>query len=931
MMGSAGRLPRGSLWGGFTLAVGVLGVMGLLGLWQRPSPQALRLGETWVGRLEGEPGFFSPARSWPLALLALLLGVLLFGYAALPLTIVIALLLLLPSALRRPGLLVFVFASLLYLPLLGTYGLWDPWETHYGEVAREILARDDWISLWWAQENWFWSKPILIFWLEALSMHVLGVEFLPDAHPLHPEWALRLPIALLAIAAVVATYAALSRIFTKRAATLAALALTCSPLYFLLAHQAITDMPLVASMTIAVALLALALRRGALEPLPELRLFGWSITWKHTLVFALLLVSVPQALYLISRNITFFAEHAVALHADTFLYGSGGNADVPGNPAPTQHQAIVRGFPPVAQAVLWLLLLGVVIAKLRRERDPRAIAMMGFYFFCAIASMGKGLPGLALPGLVALLYLLVTGRWSLLAEGRLRITLGVGVIAVVALPWFVAMFVRHGPPFSDRLLVHDHIRRVAAGVHGDTGSIQYFIEQLGVGLFPWIALVPIATTFFLVNRTIDLSNKNREAPGKDGLAENSLVDRTSDLQHEDDSQRETLLLYGLWFFGAFVLFSAMATKFHHYIFPAVPPAAALIGVWLDRHLGEAQKTWTAAVLTTLASALMLAGIAGLHGDLRGIIPPDVTGVARASWVLEHGLSPTSARSLLATGVLLMLLAARRLSAKSPSTAPASSGLARWLMPLTMASMLAYIALGTLALLLVMLAAAAASITRLGTTETAPAERDHSASVALLCGVIVLAFVGRDLAWQTATRPAGFERLVQLFIYLYARPWPTHFDYRPILTAFALLATGLLAAATFARLRPLALRAFVAVAILFSAWTLDIYLIDLSPHWGQKELIDRYYEERKGPEEPLIAWQMNWKGENFYTGNRVFAFPDLDNKKLNAWIAKHRGQTVFIILEPGRLPGLERLLGKARQEVLTDARLCNKFILVRATL
>lgn len=31
------------------------------------------------------------------------------------------------------------------------------------------------------------------------------------------------------------------------------------------------------------------------------------------------------------------------------------------------------------------------------------------------------------------------------------------------------------------------------------------------------------------------------------------------------------MLLALWFFAAFVLFSAMATRFHHYIFPAVPP------------------------------------------------------------------------------------------------------------------------------------------------------------------------------------------------------------------------------------------------------------------------------------------------------------------------------------------------------------------------
>ena len=38
---------------------------------------------------------------------------------------------------------------LLYIPLAGTYGLWDPWETHYSEVARQMTKRGDFISLWW--------------------------------------------------------------------------------------------------------------------------------------------------------------------------------------------------------------------------------------------------------------------------------------------------------------------------------------------------------------------------------------------------------------------------------------------------------------------------------------------------------------------------------------------------------------------------------------------------------------------------------------------------------------------------------------------------------------------------------------------------------------------------------------------------------------
>ena len=82
--------------------------------------------------------------------------------------------------LRRWGFWLVLLSVALYVPLLGSYSLSDPWETHYGEVAREMLARDDWISLWWAQEGWFWSKPVLDFWLQALSFSLFGVRFLPD-------------------------------------------------------------------------------------------------------------------------------------------------------------------------------------------------------------------------------------------------------------------------------------------------------------------------------------------------------------------------------------------------------------------------------------------------------------------------------------------------------------------------------------------------------------------------------------------------------------------------------------------------------------------------------------------------------------------------------------------------------------------------------
>ena len=109
---------------------------------------------------------------------------------------------------KRHGFWVLAAGALLYFPAMGLYSLWDPWETHYGEVAREILARDDWISLWWAQDGWFWSKPVLNFWIQSIAMATLGTHYKSDqmlldssGQPtLHPEWVVRAPNVLFTLA-----------------------------------------------------------------------------------------------------------------------------------------------------------------------------------------------------------------------------------------------------------------------------------------------------------------------------------------------------------------------------------------------------------------------------------------------------------------------------------------------------------------------------------------------------------------------------------------------------------------------------------------------------------------------------------------------------------------------------------------------------------
>ncbi|MCC6874745.1 MAG: glycosyltransferase family 39 protein [Sandaracinaceae bacterium] len=865
LMASERQIPGGPGLGIVFMLIAVVGLLDALGLF-RPNDEGRTLAETPLFALEGELAITSPIFTVPLSLLALIAGIVAGGYDGLPITLAISLALLLPSAARRPGLLVFVVAGLLYLPTLGVYGLWDPWETHYGEVAREILSRNDWISLWWAQEDWFWSKPILIFWAEALSMGALGVDFHPDANPLHPEWAIRLPHFLLTVGALVSLYLLVSRVWSKRAGLIAALVLMTMPYFFFLAHQAITDMPFVSTMTMAMAMLGLALREDPKNEIRGVALGRTSISLKHVVIGAIAIVVLPQALYLFSRNVTLVHEPSLAFawHADTFMSGSAGNHDVPGNRPGSHVEPFLSGpaAQPMAQGLLWLGLFGLLVFFASRERRTQSLYMLAFYFFCGLSFMAKGIPGFALPGLVALLWLLATKRWDVLLEGRLRVGLGILTVVTVGMPWYVAMYVRHGPAFTDRLLIHDHINRLTAGVHGDTGSIEYFTEQLGYGTFPWIVLAPLALAGFMRWR------RKQSRPA-------------------DAVQRQTILLFGLWLAAAFTLFTAMTTKFHHYIFPAVPAAAMLVGIGLDQLLAPAEEGWSwrrfaATLLAVLAPVPLVLGVAGLWGDVRGVMPPAVaTTPQHTEWVMQHPWSTAVCASLIALGVL----SAAAASFLSYAESRRSRKDAPW--------------------------------------------RPSAATLGLVVGPVLLGFVGRDLSWVTDARPQGYERLIHLFVYNYGRPWPDQLDYRPILTGFAIVAVVLGVGAALGPLRRTGLIGLLGLGLMFAAWSLDVYLIDLSPHWGQRELIQRYYERRASDEEPLVAWQMNWKGENFYTGNRVAVFVQLENREINQWVSENRGRTAFFILEHGRLGSLRSILHDSTVEEVTGPILNNKFILVRA--
>ena len=678
-------------------------------------------------------------------------------------------------------------ATLLYLPLLGGFSLIDPWESHYGEVAREMIARDDWISPWWAQGRWFWSKPVLDLWLEALSMRAFGVHAAAGAMLTpalgvtpRPEWALRLPAFLFAVTGLHVLYKGIARTFSERAGLLAALALGTMPQFFLMARQAITDMPLVGSLA---AILGLLLLGAAAEPRAEvpscaLRLGRrvFHVSAAHLVLGGAVVLVLPQILYLASRNLTLHLGSLPSLHvhADVFWSGSPGNCDLAGNAPCERHTALHPGLPPALAALVWATWLGVFLFLQRAERRRARLAYLGAFLFAALATMAKGPLGLALPAGACLVALAVTGRLRQLA--RMELPGGVLLVLAAVLPWYVAVFARHGRAFTDELVLRNMIHRATDHLHdlngGDDVSFRYYVWQLGYVLSGWAGLVPAACAFWPARRR-----------GEDG--------RTASLQ-----RGARVLAFG-WLVLAFALFTAMPTKFHHYIFPALPPVALLVGVLLDELLAEAPRLGAAFGAAALGGAALVLGIT------RDLASPGVTGEAR---------------------------------------------------------------------------------------------------------------------------------LLNLVTYNYQRPWPSNLSVQGPLAAFGIVFAALLAALAVPRLRRSATLGFLGAALAFAVWGLDGYLLRVAPHWGQRALVEAYYRARGSEAEPLAAYSMNWKGENFYAGNRVAVFSA--GGALPAWLEARRKagtRAFFFLVEHGRAAALRKELGQpAGIAALTDVRDNNKFLLIRVT-
>jgi 4-amino-4-deoxy-L-arabinose transferase-like glycosyltransferase len=135
-------------------------------------------------------------------------------------------------------LVVGVFCAFFFFYGLAAFGVVGADEPRFTQIAREMLARHDWVSPTLYGRVWL-EKPVLYYWSAMLSYRIFGVS----------DWSARLPVAVFATLMVAGIH-----IFTGRfrpGAQLHAALIACSSAATLaFARAGSTDMPLAACFTV---------------------------------------------------------------------------------------------------------------------------------------------------------------------------------------------------------------------------------------------------------------------------------------------------------------------------------------------------------------------------------------------------------------------------------------------------------------------------------------------------------------------------------------------------------------------------------------------------------------------------------------------------------------------------------------------------------
>ncbi len=210
------------------------------------------------------------------------------------------------------------------------------------------------------------------------------------------------------------------------------------------------------------------------------------------------------------------------------------------------------------------------------EDDARRNKWVVLSFVCsALAVLTKGPLGSLLPMLGAAATLLFTKRRHPFRGAGLWG--GLAAYAIIAGPWYAAMFWKFGWEYFNAFVIHENIVRFFRAEHPKFNRIYFYLALLLVGSIPWSPLIPL-----VIGRA------------------------------RAEARRHAVHVFlWCWLLTSFVFLTLAASKLPSYGFVLYPPLVLLMGSTLDAVLQNGFRDGTERVLALLVGALQTVAIVGL--------------------------------------------------------------------------------------------------------------------------------------------------------------------------------------------------------------------------------------------------------------------------------------------------------------------------------
>ncbi|MEZ2578055.1 lipid IV(A) 4-amino-4-deoxy-L-arabinosyltransferase [Buttiauxella ferragutiae] len=410
------------------------------------------------------------------------------------------------------SLLLLVGFALLYLLPLEFRALWQPDETRYAEISREMLAAGNWIAPHFLDVRYF-EKPVAGYWINNLSQLIFG----------HNNFAVRFgSVFSITLSALMVACLAFRLWCDKSIAVLSGVIfLTCLLVYGIGTYAVLDPMitlwlvaamysfwiaanaPTTAQKVAGYIGLGLCCGMGVMTKgflalaVPVLSVLPWVISqnrWKEVLLFGLLavisamVIVLPWALAIAKAEPTFWHYFFWIEHIQRFAEKD------------AQHKAPFWYYIPllIVGCLPWLALLPGALKRAWQERsiDNSALYLLGWVVMPLVFfSIAKGkLPTYILPCFAPLAMLLarharqlMTASRTLKINGWINVIFGgicTVVVLVVLAPWGVA---KH-PVYGSNEVLKVIQAAVAFLVWTLTG---YLATRHNGRLWQWVALCPV--------------------------------------------------------------------------------------------------------------------------------------------------------------------------------------------------------------------------------------------------------------------------------------------------------------------------------------------------------------------------------------------------------------------------------------------------------